>query len=211
MGIIENMSNEEYHSQNGISSTAVKSVFKKSLAHWKGEKRRQTAAFSMGSAVHALLLEKDRDLVVKGPKTRKSKGFTELEENAGPDQIVLTEVEYHVAHRMATETLKNPVCEKSLRHKDRQNEVSIFAECERTGLVLKTRPDLYIPSEGLCMMLRLLKTLVPLDLLKSAGSTPTTYKQHSTSIPVEWRVFLWTNLSSLPWKKRLPMPAICIS
>lgn len=148
MGIIENMSNEEYHSQNGISSTAVKSVFKKSLAHWKGEKRRQTAAFSMGSAVHALLLEEDRDLVIKGPKTRKSKGFTELEENAGPDQIVLTEVEYHVAHRMATETLKNPVCKKALRHKDRQNEVSIFSECERTGLVLKTRPDLYIPSEG---------------------------------------------------------------
>jgi hypothetical protein len=48
MGIIENMSNEEYHSQNGISSTAVKSVFKKSLAHWKGEKRRTDGSFLYG-------------------------------------------------------------------------------------------------------------------------------------------------------------------
>ena len=148
MGIIRDMSNEIYHSTHGISSTAVKIVAKKSCAHWKGEKRKQTTAFSMGSAVHALLLEEDRDLVIKGPKTRRSKTFDELQDNAGPDQVVLTEVEYHVAHRMAQETLKNEVCKKSLRHKDRQNEVSIFAECERTGLVIKTRPDLYIPSEG---------------------------------------------------------------
>ena len=148
MGIIENMSNEEYHSQGGISSTAVKTVFKKSLAHWKGEKRKQTTAFSMGSAVHALLLEEDRDLVIKGPKTRVSKAFKELEAEAGPDQVVLTEVEYHVANRMAVETLKNKVCHAALRHKDRRNEVSIFAECERTGLVIKARPDLYIASDG---------------------------------------------------------------
>lgn len=148
MGIIENMSNEEYHSQGGISSSAVKSVFKKSLAHWKGEKRRQTTAFSMGSAVHALLLEEDRDLVIKGPKTRRSKGFEELENSAGADQVVLTEVEYHVANRMAKETLNNKICKDALRHKDRKNEVSIFTECERTGLVIKTRPDLYIESEG---------------------------------------------------------------
>ena len=62
--------------------------------------------------------------------------------------MVLTEVEYHVANRMAVETLKNKVCHDALRHKDRRNEVSIFAECDRTGLVVKCRPDLYIESEG---------------------------------------------------------------
>lgn len=148
MGVVEGMSNEVYHSQSGISSTAVKTVYKKSLAHWKGEKRKQTSAFSMGSAVHALLLEEDRDLVIKGPKTRASKGFKELEENAEDDQVVLTEVEYHVVHRMAQETLKNETCLTALRHQNRKNEVSVFAECERTGLMLKTRPDLYIPTEG---------------------------------------------------------------
>ena len=148
MGIIKNMPVVEYHKQSGISSSAVKAVYKKSLAHWKGERRVQTAAFSLGSAVHALLLEEDRNLVVKGPKTRRSKSFTDQEEKLKPDQILLTEIEYHIAHRMAKETLNNKNCKKLLRHKDRQNEVSIFSECPKTGLVLKTRPDLYILSEG---------------------------------------------------------------
>ena len=60
--MFENISNEDYHSRDGISSSAVKSVFKKkSLAHWKGEKRNaNNAAFAMGNAVHANLLEKEK-------------------------------------------------------------------------------------------------------------------------------------------------------
>ena len=96
MGIVTGMSNEVYHSTSGISSTAVKSVYKKSLAHWKGEKRVQSAAFAMGTAVHALLLEEDRELVIKGPKTKKSKAFEEMQSSLQQDQVLLTEVEYNV-------------------------------------------------------------------------------------------------------------------
>ena len=147
MGIVKNMSNSVYHSTSGISSSAVKSVNKKSLAHWKGEKRTQTAAFTMGTAVHALLLEEDKNLVHKGPKTRRSKTFAEQEENLKEDEVLLTEVEYFTAKKIANSTLANKDCEKFLRHKDRENEVSIFAECPKTGLMLKTRPDLLIQSE----------------------------------------------------------------
>ena len=148
MGLVVGMSNEEYHAQAGISSTAVKTVYKKSLAHWKGAKRSKSTAFAMGSAVHAILLEPERDLVVKGPKTRKSKIFGEMEEGLLEDQILLTEVEYHVANRIAKGTTDNPTCKAILQHPDRQNEVSIFAECERTGLTIKTRPDCMIVSEN---------------------------------------------------------------
>jgi hypothetical protein len=147
MGIVKNMSNMVYHSTSGISSSAVKSVYKKSLAHWKGEKRTQTAAFTMGTAVHALLLEEDKNLVHKGPKTRRSKAFEEKESKLKEDEVLLTEVEYNTAKKIARTTLSNKDCEKFLRHKDRENEVSVFAECPRTGLMLKTRPDLMIKSE----------------------------------------------------------------
>lgn len=147
MGVVRNMSNAVYHSTSGISSSAVKSVYKKSLAHWKGEKRTQTAAFTMGTAVHALLLEEDRDLVVKGPKTKRSKAFTDKEATLKEDQVLLTEVEYNVARKMAKTTLQNKHCRKLLRHNDRVNEVSVFATCPNTGLQLKTRPDLLIESE----------------------------------------------------------------
>ena len=147
MGIIEGMYSEVYHATAGISSSAVKAVYKKSLAHWKGEKRSQTAAFTMGTAIHSLLLEEDRDLVIKGPKTKASAAFKTMKEDLLEDQVLLTEVEYNVAHRVAKGALDNPTCKAALRHKDRRNEVSIFAKDPRSGLVLKTRPDLMIESE----------------------------------------------------------------
>ena len=83
------MSNEEYHLKDGISSSAVKSVYKKSLAHWKGEKRNaNNAAFAMGNAVHANLLEHSRNLVVKGPKTKTSIAFRNMKESLNYLQVL---------------------------------------------------------------------------------------------------------------------------
>jgi len=148
MGVIKDLSNTRYHSMDGISSSAVKTVYKKSLAHWRGQKQKQSSAFNLGSAVHALLLEEDKDLVVKGPKTKTSKAFKELEKELQEDQILLSEAEYYMAHKMAKSALENNKCGKALRHKDRVNEVSIFERCPRSGLELKTRPDLMITEEG---------------------------------------------------------------
>ena len=147
MSIIKDLSNERYHAQHGISSSAVKTVCKKSIAHWKGEKRTATPAMMMGTAVHSLLLEEDRDLVIKGPKTKQSKAFAEQKEALKDEQVLLTEVEYNTAHCIAKGALANPACKAALRHKDRVNESSIFETCPRSGLILKTRPDLLIESE----------------------------------------------------------------
>ena len=147
MSIIEGMSNEVYHAQAGISSSAVKAVYKKSVAHWKGEKRSQTAAFTMGTAIHSLLLEEDRNLVVKGPKTKVSAAFKAMKEDLSEDQVLLTEVEYNVANCVARGALDNPTCRAALRHENRENEVSIFAEDPVSGLMLKARPDLMIESQ----------------------------------------------------------------
>ena len=149
MGVITNMSNEDYHATAGVSSSAVKSVYKKSLAHWKGERRNASSpAFAMGNAVHAFLLEPDRDLVVKGPKTKASAAFKAMKENLTADQVLLTEVEYNVANRIAKGALANPTCEKALKHSERVNEISIFQKDPISQLMCKTRPDLMIESEN---------------------------------------------------------------
>ena len=149
MGVISNMSNEVYHATAGISSSAAKAVYKKSLAHWKGEKRNpNNPAFAMGTAVHALLLEPERDLVIRGPKTKASAAFKDMKEGLVEDQVLLTEVEYNVANCIARGALANSTCEKALKHPDRVNEISIFAKCPITSLMLKTRPDLMIESEN---------------------------------------------------------------
>jgi exodeoxyribonuclease VIII len=105
-------------------------------------------AFALGSAVHATLLEPDRDLVIKGPKTRTSKMFKDLYKNRKDDEVVLTEVEYYVHNKMCQSALDNTTCSKILKDKRRVTESSIFVVDKNTGLNLKTRPDLYIPETG---------------------------------------------------------------
>ena len=143
---IANMANKEYHSMDGISSSAVKTVYKKSLAHWKGQKTVQSAAFAMGNAVHANLLEGEKNLVIKGPKTKTSSSFKTMKEALTEDQVLLTEVEFNVASRITKGALDNPVCSKILTNPDRLNEISIFVEDPVSKLMLKTRPDLMLES-----------------------------------------------------------------
>ena len=148
-GIVYDMSNEEYHRQVGYSSTAIKTVCKQSLAHYMAQKPLgDSPAFALGSAVHATLLEPERDLVIKGPKTRVSKIFKELYSNKEDDQVVLTEVEYYVHNKMCSSALANPTCNKILKDSRRVTESSIFVTDTVSGLNLKTRPDLYIPKTG---------------------------------------------------------------
>ena len=148
-GIVYDMSNEEYHRKVGYSSTAIKTVCKQSLAHYMAQKPLgDSPAFALGSAVHATLLEPERDLVMKGPKTRASKTFKDLYSNKKDDQVVLTEVEYYVHHKMCNSALENPTCNSILTDSRRVTESSIFVTDKKTGLNLKTRPDLYIPETG---------------------------------------------------------------
>ena len=148
-GIVYDMSNEEYHKRVGYSSSAIKTVCKQSLAHYMAQKPLgDSPAFALGSAVHATLLEPDRDLVIKGPKRRTSKMFKDLQKNRKDDEVVLTEVEYYVHNKMCQSALDNTTCSKILKDKRRVTESSIFVVDKDTGLNLKTRPDLYIPETG---------------------------------------------------------------
>ena len=65
------LSNASYHAHPAISSSDVKAVASKSLAHWKGKVWKDSSAFALGSAVHALVLEPEKNLVLRGPEDRR--------------------------------------------------------------------------------------------------------------------------------------------
>ena len=69
--MILHMTNEAYHAHPNISSSDVKAVATRSLAHWKYKTYKASPAFAMGSAVHALVLEPQKNLVVRGPEDRR--------------------------------------------------------------------------------------------------------------------------------------------
>ena len=62
----DKLSNSQYHADDAISSSDVKMVHSKSLAHWKAKTYSSSPVFDMGTAVHAMVLE-DGKGVVRGP------------------------------------------------------------------------------------------------------------------------------------------------
>lgn len=144
------LTNEAYHARPEISSSDVKVVALKSLLHWKNKVYKSSAAFDLGTAVHALCLEPEKDLIVRGPEDRRGNKWKDLKLAADLDgKLLLTEGDYDLAERMAEAVRAHPAGKMWLEAADLVAEGSFFAEDAQTGVKIKCRPDGYIPSMNL--------------------------------------------------------------
>ena len=144
--IRHDLSNEEYHQSDAISSSAVKSVLTSSLFHWKHKQFKSTPAMELGTAVHDMVLEGGKNSV-RGPETRRGKAWTDLKAKCDAQgKTLLTEADYGSAEDMSAELMWHPTCANVLAAEDGVREASLFAECPETGLQLRCRPDIYVPS-----------------------------------------------------------------
>jgi hypothetical protein len=93
-----NLPDYEYHDKEifpHISSSDVKTVLSKSLLHWAGQERKESIAFDIGKAVHALILEPEKDLVMRGPEDRRGSKWKDAKAKAEKDgKVFLTEKDY---------------------------------------------------------------------------------------------------------------------
>ena len=148
--MILGMPNEEYHAHPAISSSDVKAVAGKSLAHWKNKLRKPSTAFALGSAVHAMVLEPHLDLVVRGPEDRRGNKWKEASLAAELDgKILLTEADFNQAEAMADALKANAVLAAWQRTSGYVAEASFFAKDEYSGIGIKCRPDGFIPALGM--------------------------------------------------------------
>ena len=144
--IRHDLSNEEYHKSDAISSSAVKSVLTSSLFHWKNKSFKATPAMDLGTVVHDMILEGGENSV-RGPETRRGKAWTDLKaECDAQGKTLLTEADYDAADDISIALMADPQCAKVLAADDGIREASLFAECPETGLKLRCRPDIYVPS-----------------------------------------------------------------
>jgi len=149
------LTNEEYHAHPAISSSDVKAVYKTSLAHWKGKVRKPSTAFAMGSAVHALVLEPEKNLVLRGPEDRRGNKWKEAQIAADIDgQILLTESDFDLAARVADAAKSHPVLAQYLADPTFVAEASFFGIDPETGVEIKCRPDGYLPDAGIVFDLK---------------------------------------------------------
>lgn len=145
--IFKDMTNEDYHAHPAISSSDVKMVASKSLFHWRNNVRVAKPAFDLGTAVHAMLLEPEADLVIRGPETRRGNEWKE-KVAAHPGKTVLPSGEYDEARRMAEAVIMTPHAGRMLQAPDLLCEASFIAVEPDIGLMVKCRPDGLLRGSG---------------------------------------------------------------
>ena len=147
--MILDMTNEDYHARPEISSSDVKAVASKSLAHWKGKVWKDSSAFALGSAVHALVLEAEKNLVIRGPEDRRGNKWKVDKLAADIDgKILLTEGDYDLAQAIAAPLINHEVVKGFISQPDFVAEGSFFATDPVTNVKIKCRPDGFVPSSG---------------------------------------------------------------
>lgn len=145
------MTNDEYHAdKNAISSTDVKTVINQTLFHWKNSVRKVSTAFDLGTALHSVLLEPEKDLVVKGPKDRRGNAWKDLYAEAEAEgKVLLTEGDYYEVEAMQRAVLFTPPAADLVCDENMVPEASFFVQCPETGLTLKCRPDGLLQERGI--------------------------------------------------------------
>ena len=161
----DKMTNAEYHATDAISSSDVKMVFSKSLAHWKAKVYKSSTVFDIGTCCHSMVLEDGKGMV-RGPETRRGKAWTELYEDAQANgETLLTAGDYDLARNVADSVLFHPAGQR-MAGETTVNEASFFATDPTTGLKLKTRPDSYWDAKGVIYDLKTCQDASPKGVSK---------------------------------------------
>lgn len=140
------ISNREYRNANGVSSTDLKKIAK-SPAHyryWKDHPQEDTPSLLFGRAAHKYMLEKERffeEFAIAPLVDRRTKAGKEewaLFEADNRDKDIISPDDFERILEMHEELYSTPFVEKLLSGK---KELSFFCEDEKTGFVMKCRPD----------------------------------------------------------------------
>jgi len=164
MGFGQEMTNAEYHAHKAISKSKLDAA-RKSGRHLQdmlyGPPRDSTAAFDMGTVVHASALpgENPDDIAVRMPEgmkktTKEGKAF--VAEHQG--KIILNPSDAHIVDQMMLSLREHPFSASLVNGELKgKAEQSFFCTDKETGLELKARPDFILDD---CSLILDLKTTV---------------------------------------------------
>lgn len=141
-GLHKDISNKEYHSADGLSSTQFKLMeFSQEAYKNRDLFRYESKAFSFGQLVHSMVLEPETvdGLYIESPtKGLDTKAAKELgAEN--PDKTVIGQGMLQEAKEIAEKV--RAIFGAELSNENSIKEASVFYNSEDTGLLFKARPD----------------------------------------------------------------------
>jgi PDDEXK-like domain of unknown function (DUF3799) len=196
-GIYDGISNADYHANPALGSTSLKTLATRTPAHYQWEKAhpRNTDAFTLGTAVHSLILEDDASNIVpvaadnwltKAAKEAKAEALAEGK------QPLLTK-EWLQVLVMRDAVMAHPIARDAFT--DHRAEASVF--WKEDGLALKCRPDAWKPGQ-----LVDLKTTVNADP-REFGKTAYNFGYHQSAAHYQDGVHLTTG-------ERLPFTFVLV-
>lgn len=149
-GVIEpgnaylNMPNDVYHSADGISNSGL-SLIARSPAHYMHAARReQSRAMEIGTAIHCALLEperfKEEYMLLRDVKDRRASAYKEAIKQFSSERVLVSTEATNIA-AMQESVMAQPEAREALETEG-WREVSLFATCPDTGVLMKCRFDL---------------------------------------------------------------------
>lgn len=144
MPIVE-QTNEEYHSGEGYSKTTLHTAFKKTPFHARFGAKKFSSALEFGKASHIAILEPEilETSVTRGPADRRGNKWKDaMDFAAAGGTILLTESEYDSMLMVRDLAILNPDIQ-AMQNGMNMAETSAYHVDEESGLLLKTRPDVY--------------------------------------------------------------------
>jgi len=171
--ITSELTNEEYHAADGVSSSSLKTILSKSPAHLKGEVRKSQSHFDVGTAIHTALLEPMnwRDEIVRGPIDRRGNKWKDAQQDALENgQCLLVEAEYDSVLVLQETIMNQSRFSKYLKTNTAIAEQSAFWTDDETGLKCKVRPDLWIESSGIMIDVKSTQSAKPSEFMRSSHS-----------------------------------------
>lgn len=149
LGIIDGLSNEEYHAGAGVSKSGLWTIYNKTPAHFQGGEHKDSKAKTFGTAAHMALLEPDLlerayGCLPEGHNgtTKEGKAATQYLRDLGLTPLKYDE--YQGILRIRDNLHANSMVQKIIG--GATYEKSAYWLDEETGELCRCRPDIYNPS-----------------------------------------------------------------
>ena len=136
---------EEYHGGEGVSKSGLWEIQTKTPFHYKFGVKPERTALAAGTASHMAILEPHRieGEVIKGPADRRGNKWKEAQDFAAfSGGILLTEGDFDTVLRIRDLSDSVPAL-RIMREGEVIVETSAYHVDEETGMLTKTRPDMF--------------------------------------------------------------------
>jgi hypothetical protein len=166
-GIYSGITSADYHADEALGSTSLKTLATRTPAHWRWEAEHPVHkdAYDLGTVAHSLILEDDESgVTVIDVAEKRGKVWTEPADAAKAEgKIPLKTAEWEQVKGMRDSVMAHPLARAAFTN--HRAEESVFWQ-ELDGLMLKCRPDAWHP--GLLVDLKTTRDANPNEFGKTA-------------------------------------------